>query len=518
MLLRVFVSPDNIRRVDISENLSSVEQLKDILQERLQLKDYFLIQFEDPDFGNELCNLTDIKELPQDRAVLRILWKSSGLPEEAASSSSISSLSLLESASISSSPSTSAGQGSSVQLMQRENAEQWPSQFQIPVFSYDVELRLAKGNELFKDSGALLTVPREMKIDILDNIANAVFSHKAYPKNQEIESVAAALIEKHPCLTDPGVGTGYDGWVMSIKYKLGNYRQKLRLAGCSEVSVNRKRVAEGKMRIKKAKRYEVNFLPDNPVGQTDKSLESERNALQEETKKILPNKALIDSKMEVTFALRRKEIVDEEPLVADVMKRWPGLFLQEQICAEFFRVTRVELKKTFLSSLDAHSSQLIKLYRSRSGTLGKDIRILLDNFDEQTTDVLAHRSTALRGLPLFVREKPDAFLKTCLNTDPEETCVKGVDLGILAVVDDVGTRRSSPTTISIVLVIEEQIVLDDVCDLPTAFALLFGLIYSLNLDYPKELRYTFEVIQKVFMNLGTQCSARVQALKNNLLK
>ncbi|KAK9528369.1 hypothetical protein VZT92_012535 [Zoarces viviparus] len=100
MLLRVFVSPDNIRRVDISENLSSVEQLKEILQERLQLQGDFLIQFEDPDFGNELCNLTDIKELPQDRAMLRILWKSSIQPEEAASLSSNSSLSMLDSDSL----------------------------------------------------------------------------------------------------------------------------------------------------------------------------------------------------------------------------------------------------------------------------------------------------------------------------------------------------------------------------------------------------------------------------------
>lgn len=98
-------------------------------------------------------------------------------------------------------------------------------------------------------------------------------------------------------------------------------------------------------------------------------------------------------------------------------------------------------------------------------------------------------------------------------------CVKGLELGILTVVeDDVGAVHSSPTTRSIALVIEEQIVLDDVSDLPTAFALLFGLIYALNLDYPKDLRYTFEVIQKVFMNLGTKCSARVQALKNRLLK
>lgn len=327
MLFRVFVSPDNIRRVEILENLDSVEQLKNILKERLELLEDFLIQFEDPDFGNELCNLTNIKELPQDKAVLRILYKVSIQPEEVASVSSASTMT----SSSESVPSSSANQGTTVQLMQREKAEQWPSPFPVPLFSYDVELRLAKGNELFSESRTLLTMPREMKMDILDNIAQTIFSYKAYPKNPEIESVAAALIEKHPCLKDPGIGTGYHGWAMSIKYKLGNYRQKLRMAGCSEVTINQKRAEEHKKGIKKAKKCEVNFLPDNPAGETAESLERARQALEEETLKRLPNKAFVDSKMEVTFAVRRKEIVDEEPLVADIMKRWPGLFEQEQV-------------------------------------------------------------------------------------------------------------------------------------------------------------------------------------------
>uniref|UniRef100_A0A1A8QA99 Si:dkey-88l16.2 n=1 Tax=Nothobranchius pienaari TaxID=704102 RepID=A0A1A8QA99_9TELE len=194
--------------------------------------------------------------------------------------------------------------------------------------------------------------------------------------------------------------------------------------------------------------------------------------------------------------------------------------ITSKICAEFFRVTRVELMKTFLSSLDEHSAQLIKLYRSRSGKLEKELKNLLDIFDEKTTDVLEYRkSTALRGLPLYLKEQSDGFLKTCLDTDPVDVAVQGMELGILTVVeDDVGTVNSFPTTRSIALIIEEQIVLDDISSFPTAFALLFGLIYALNLDYPKNLRYTFEVIQKVFLNLGTDCSARVQALKNSLLK
>lgn len=49
------------------------------------------------------------------------------------------------------------------------------STFQISKLSYDVELRLAKVNENFQVDKALLTIPREIKTDILDSIAQAIF-------------------------------------------------------------------------------------------------------------------------------------------------------------------------------------------------------------------------------------------------------------------------------------------------------------------------------------------------------
>lgn len=32
-----------------------------------------------------------------------------------------------------------------------------------------------------------------------------------------------------------------------------------------------------------------------------------------------------------TFPLRRKEIVEDEPLVAQVMERWPALFREQEV-------------------------------------------------------------------------------------------------------------------------------------------------------------------------------------------
>lgn len=67
------------------------------------------------------------------------------------------------------------------------------------------------------------------------------------------------------------------------------------------------------------------------------------------------------------------------------------------------------------------------------------------------------------------------------------------------------------------VIIEGCTVLQDLRDVANGSAALFGWIYSLNLSYPKDLRYTFEFLQKVVMGLdGNKLSNKVQVLKNKL--
>jgi len=61
------------------------------------------------------------------------------------------------------------------------------------------------------------------------NLASSIYGFKAYPRNKEIATAVEALVAKHHCLKEAGSETG---WKNSIKFKMGNYRNKMRWAGC----------------------------------------------------------------------------------------------------------------------------------------------------------------------------------------------------------------------------------------------------------------------------------------------
>lgn len=403
MLLRVIVNPECIKKLTLPKVPSSVDELKEILCDKLKIDQNFVIQYEDPDFDGQLCNLSNIEELPSEKVTLKIIWETAAVAEPTRNESTGSETDFtLDTASISSnlsSPSSST-----------VREERWPRVFLIPNFSYDVEFRLRKANEVYEKQNTTIDVTRDIKIEILEKLAETMYSFKAFPSDSEIEQVALALVSRHPCLRELGCDTGCKGWKMSLKFKMGNYRQKLRNAGCSEL--DNKRDDGSRVPHKKPRRSEINFLPDNPVGLDDAALEHEREELELEVKKRNMDMTKLNTKMQTTFPLRRKEIVNEQPLVSVIKERWPGLFLEEQVsynlpvhyfvlivyrfycsqifilslpqvCAEFQRITCVDLKTAFMTALNKYSNALIKMYRAKSKDLGDDMKRILDHFDEQ---------------------------------------------------------------------------------------------------------------------------------------
>lgn len=220
----------------------------------------------------------------------------------------------------------------------QEQRMPWPDIFLIPKFSVDVEYRLRQANLIYLRDGTHLKMTKELKQDILQKLAEATYSFKAYPTADDLRAVAKALVNSHPCLQEPGSPSGYCGWTNSLKDKMGNYRSKMRSLGHTDVMVNagkRGRYSTSSdppnKNIKKPKKGEVNYLPNIPSDQDASSLEMLRQQLVDEMKKKSPNAVFINQKMDMTLSLRRKDVVISKPPVSQILQRWPALFRESQV-------------------------------------------------------------------------------------------------------------------------------------------------------------------------------------------
>lgn len=72
--------------------------------------------------------------------------------------------------------------------------------------------------------------------------------------------------------------------------------------------------------------------------------------------------------------------------------------------------------------------------------------------------------------------------------------------------------------VDVSIIIEGTKVLEDCGYVAKACLLLMGFIYALNLSYPRQLKYTFEVFQKLFLELDIlKMSPKVLSLHSKLL-
>ncbi|KAF3857098.1 hypothetical protein F7725_008957 [Dissostichus mawsoni] len=72
---------------------------------------------------------------------------------------------------------------------------------------------------------------------------------------------------------------------------------------------------------------------------------------------------------------------------------------------------------------------------------------------------------------------------------------------------------------AIASILEGKMVMDDINTLPDAMCLLFRLIYALNLQYPQQLKNTFECIRRVLLSLGHKSlKPKLQSQKNALMQ
>lgn len=95
------------------------------------------------------------------------------------------------------------------------------------------------------------------------------------------------------------------------------------------------------------------FLPNYPHGETKQTLETQRLAMVEQFKRTSMDRDIVfvHHHMQFTFALRREEIVNLAPPVAELKDRWPALFCEAQVSIKL-KITLKNMQISSKSSLE----------------------------------------------------------------------------------------------------------------------------------------------------------------------
>ncbi|KAK0145985.1 hypothetical protein N1851_015081 [Merluccius polli] len=135
--------------------------------------------------------------------------------------------------------------------------------------------------------------------------------------------------------------------------------------------------------------------------------------------------------------------------------------------------------------------------------------------DSVHSSVERTREVVLKCLIEYLGEQGGHLIKEFNDTENLEELEQLV-MAIIVTPKPGASTSNSPKNIGIV--IEGVEVITGLGDIARACSVLLGLTYALNLDYPTQLKYTFEVFQKLFLELDdSKLSNKVQSLKSKLL-
>lgn len=183
---------------------------------------------------------------------------------------------------------------------------------------------------------------------------------------------------------------------------------------------------------------------------------------------------------------------------------------------EFCRITLKPLQSTFLGKLDQYTPRLLSLYRRKGGAVGKKLDDTLDTLNEDNS-IESRREPVIRGLSLYLGEKTEELVMDykVLDDDDVVTVQEALTTHVLNIFV-VSKARDGHLQKQAGIAIEGEEVLFGIPDVAHACTYLMGLIYALELRYPNKLKYTFEVFQKIFLELedvNQKVSSKVHDLK-----
>lgn len=243
--LRVILSDHDVQKLTLPPGIpQTAGELHSLVQVRFGIPRDFCLYFKDADCGNEFFSLLSTTDIV-DKGTIKVVYIDEPLTVTLTLTGADSSFAAISDSLPSDDVCSSASSHDTLPVSPRSLTESptqrsklWPAEFPIPRFSANTEILLQSSNEKFICSGILFGTKDLVSLlpDILGNLAQTIFDYTAYPSSAQLSQVAEALVKKHPCLKEPGSFNGCYGLMQRLKYKMNNFRSKLRLTGCPEKS------------------------------------------------------------------------------------------------------------------------------------------------------------------------------------------------------------------------------------------------------------------------------------------
>lgn len=186
-----------------------------------------------------------------------------------------------------------------------------------------------------------------------------------------------------------------------------------------------------------------------------------------------------------------------------------------RINVEFQRITTIPLETTFMAQLDSHLPQLTSIFNKKGGVSDQKLAKHLAILQEATSDINLKRAAVLKALCIYLGEDDEHLIQEYkdIEGDGIQRDLQNSTMGVYVINKEGGEIGAHDD-----IYVEGEIILDNIGSVAQASAMMLGVIYVLNLAYPKELKYSYEFIQNVLLKMdGERLSPKVLGLKNKII-
>ncbi|XP_039889832.1 uncharacterized protein LOC120734850 isoform X2 [Simochromis diagramma] len=143
----------------------------------------------------------------------------------------------------------------------------------------------------------------------------------------------------------------------------------------------------------------------------------------------------------------------------------------------------------------------MQIFEGSKGAKGQKIKDIMA-ISSLCDDIDIKREHTLKSLVIYFNEDPDLLFKEYLTSSTEDERLRSTAATVMGIYTIRREGIQEPEDVAVV--IEGTTVMNNLGSVIMAFIVLFGLIHALDLSYPNDLKYTFELCQKNLMNLDGQ--------------